>query len=80
MLYACKTPEPKSYSYCLVRSTQRMDRVGHTFYRAECIDNTVVIFPRIVKEGDEVYYDAYWVDDDTVTWHGYIHSLDSIMP
>lgn len=58
----------------MIRVTNKAD-VGPG-YVAECSDGSVVVFSRVITEGEGIYYTPYWEGNDAVTIHGYIHKVE----
>jgi hypothetical protein len=79
-LTGCKPQETKSYAYCMVMGSQKMVFSNETYWITECVDNTQVIFPKEVHQGDQVFYTPYQIDDATSTLYGYIHKVDEVVP
>ena len=78
-LFGCGAKSHESYSYCAVTHVEKKEAVGHSLWIAECAGDSVVIFNRVVKEGDGVYYTPYYEGDDAVHLHGYIKKIEDIL-
>jgi len=80
-LLGCSKEYVKRYDYCVVDFVTEK-KVGDVPYRwdATCVDGPVVSFSRIVQKGDGIYYTPYTEDNDTTTLHGYIRSIQEVVP
>lgn len=78
--WGSKSESDRVYSYCLVQNAEKVDLDGDSVWVVDCIDGTRVVLPRIVKEGDQVYFDPYYVNEDTTTLYGYVHSIQQVIP
>lgn len=78
-LFGCGAKKQETYSYCAVTSVDQKQEVGHLIWIAHCSDGNVVIFPRVVKEGDGVYFTPYWEGDDAVQMRGYIKRIEDLL-
>lgn len=80
-LWGCAKEKYKAYDYCAVESVVEQ-KVATTTYGwiAHCADGSDVIFPRVVKKGDGIYFSAYYENDNTVTVKGYIEYIEQVIP
>lgn len=76
-LFGCGAKKDESYSYCAVTHVEKKEVTGHSVWVAECSDDSVVAFNRVVKNGEGIYYTPYWENEDTVP-HGYIKKIEDL--
>lgn len=50
------------------------------YWIARCNGGGDVVFPRMIQKGDGIYYSEYIENEDTTTVHGYIKSIEEILP
>ena len=76
-LGGCAERPIKSYDYCVVDSVTEKKVANVVFaWVAHCHDGCDVVFPRMIKPGEEVYYSPFTENSDTATIHGYIKSIE----
>ncbi len=83
MFSACKHQDLRtpSYGYCIVRETKEIPGgVLGSVWRVGCVDAPDLVLDRIVKEGDQIYFVPFYVDDDSTTLHGYVKSIETLIP
>ena len=79
-LLGCKELPVRSYAYCVVKEVEdRTPRNGYLWV-AHCDGSGAVVFHSPVKTGDGVYYTPYYEGDDAVTTHGYIKTIEQVVP
>jgi hypothetical protein len=78
--YGCAHEKIRSYDYCVVENVTEK-KIGDVVYDwvAHCNGGVDVVFPRMIKIGDGIYYTSYTENADTVTLKGYIKTIEEIV-
>jgi len=78
-LVGCAERPIKSYDYCVVDSVTEKKVADVVFaWVAHCSDGCDVVFPRMIRPGEGIYYSPYTENYDRTTIHGYIKKIEDL--
>jgi hypothetical protein len=80
-LWGCSHRQVRSYEYCVVTDVTEKTLGGEAYaWVGHCDGGADIVFPRVIQKGDGIYFTSYTENNDTTTLHGYIKTIEEIVP
>lgn len=76
-LLGCKE-DMSRYEFCAVSDVEKKPDSEGGYWIATCSDDSFVIFTRMIKPGEGIYYSPYYENRDVVHVHGYIKKIEAL--